>query len=85
MPASVRSWGKDIRQLADVGGGRYADDGLVEIRIQMDRVDPPAGRLSVVAGPGRPMGEIWFTGWLGLLRALSEATGAPGAGPGPER
>jgi hypothetical protein len=55
----------------------------------MDRVDPPAGRLSVVAGPGRgpgrPTGEIWFTGWLGLLRALSEATGAPGAGPGPER
>ena len=63
--------------------------GLVEIRIQMDRVDPPPGRLSVVAGPGRGPGrsarEIWFTGWLGLLRALPEATGAPGAGPGPER
>jgi hypothetical protein len=61
----------------------------MEIRIQMDRVDPPAGRLSVVAGadrgPGRPAGEVWFTGWLGLLRALSEATGNPGAGPGPER
>jgi hypothetical protein len=85
----VRSWGEDIRQLADVGGGRCADDGLVEIRIQMDRVDPPAGRLSVVAGPsrgpGRPAGEICFTGWLGLLRALSEATGSAGAGPGAER
>jgi len=54
----------------------------------MDRVDPPAGRLSVVAddgqGPGRPAGEISFTGWLGLLRALYEATGAPGTRPGPE-
>ena len=66
-----------------------AQMGLVEIRIQMDRVDPPPGRLSAVAGPGRGPGrsarEIWFSGWLGLLRALSEATGAPGAGPGPER
>jgi len=75
-------------QLADVTGARYPDDGPVEIRIQMDRVDPPAGRLSVVAGadrgPGRPAGEISFTGWLGLLRALYEATGAPGTRPGPE-
>jgi len=77
-----------IGQLADVADTWYPDDGPVEIRIQMDRVDPPAGRLSVVAGadrgPGRPPGEISFTGWLGLLRALYEATGAPGARPGPE-
>jgi hypothetical protein len=47
------------------------------------------GRLAIVAGadrnPARPTGEVWFIGWLGLLRALSEATGAPDAGPGPER
>jgi hypothetical protein len=74
-------------QLADVAGARYPDNGPVEIRIQMDRVDPPAGRLSVVADagrrPGRPAGEISFTGWLGLLRALYEATGAPGVRPDP--
>jgi hypothetical protein len=61
----------------------------VEIRIKMDRVDPPAGRLSVLAGagqdPGRSADEAWFTGWLGLLRALSEAIGSAGVGPGAER
>lgn len=70
---------KNIGQVADVGGATCPDDGRVEIRIQMDRVDPPAGRLSIVAGadrdPGREGGEIRFTGWLGLLRALYEATG----------
>ena len=30
------------------------------------------------------VGEICFTGWLGLLRALYEATGARGVGQGPE-
>ncbi len=52
----------------------------------MDRVDPPAGWLSIVAStdrdPGRQAEEIGFTGWLGLLRALYEATGAPGARSG---
>jgi hypothetical protein len=64
------------------------DDGLVEILIQMDRVDPPVGRVSIVAGadggPGPQTGETPFTGWLGLLRALYEATGAPLARPDPE-
>jgi hypothetical protein len=51
----------------------------MEIGIQLDRVDPPAGRLWIVGGgdPDRA-GEIGFTGWLGLLRALYEATGASG-------
>ena len=84
----MRRWREDISQLADVSGARCPDDGLVEIRIQMDRVDPPAGRLSIVAGADRgrggQAGVICFTGWLGLLRALYEATGAPGARPDPE-
>jgi len=79
---------EDIGQLADVAAARCPDDGLVEIRIQMDRVDPPAGRVAIVAGadrgPGQQAEDICFTGWLGLLRALHEATGESGARPGPE-
>jgi hypothetical protein len=62
----------------------------VEIRIVLDRVEPPAGRLRVVGAPGQDPGpragqEIGFTGWLGLLRALYEVTAEPGeaARPGP--
>jgi hypothetical protein len=60
--------------------------GPVEIRIVLDRAEPPAGRLRVVPGPGHahrpePDREIEFTGWLGLLRALGEVTGAAGSGP----
>ena len=65
--------------------GRALHDGGVEIRIGLDQVEPPAGRLR--AGPAagqahQPVtaGEIRFTGWLGLLKALYEVTGA--AGPG---
>ncbi len=59
--------------------------GRVEIRIVLDQIEPPGGRLRVVPGAGhnhRPLmaGEIWFTGWLGLLRALYEVTGAAGSG-----
>jgi hypothetical protein len=57
--------------------------GKVEIRLVLDIVEPPAGRLWVLRGPGQarhPGGEqeISFTGWLGLLRALYEVTAAPG-------
>jgi hypothetical protein len=60
----------------------------VEIRIVLDIVEPPAGRLWVVRGPGqadhRGGGqEIGFTGWLGLLRALYEVTAEPGDAPYP--
>jgi hypothetical protein len=59
--------------------------GLMEIRIVLDQVEPPGGRLRVVPGAGqahRPVTarEIRFTGWLGLLKALYEVTGT--AGPG---
>ena len=59
--------------------------GRVEIRIILDRVEPPAGLLRVVPVAGDPHRtgneeEIRFTGWLGLLRALYEVTGAAGSG-----
>ena len=52
---------------------------LVEIRVILDRDDPPTGRLQVVssAGPARDEEpEISFTGWLGLRRALYLVTGS---------
>lgn len=82
--------GYDIGQLADVAGRRGRDDESVEIRIVLDRAEPPAGRLRVVRAPGQAPGrgagqEIGFSGWLGLLRALYEVTAEPGRGarPGP--
>ncbi len=49
----------------------------------MDNLDPPAGRLQVLPGRRALAGsagsaEIDFAGWLGLLRALYEITGAAG-------
>ena len=57
----------------------------VEIRIVLDQVEPPVGRLRVVPGAGhahRPGSdeEIRFTGWLGILKTLYEVTGAAGSG-----
>jgi hypothetical protein len=61
--------------------------GQMEIRIILDRAEPPAGRLRAVPDPGHchagPDEEIRFTGWLGLLRALYEVTGGPSAGSVP--
>jgi hypothetical protein len=49
-------------------------DVRVEILISLDATDPPAGRVRV---PGRAEPEeIRFTGWLGLLRVLSEVMGS---------
>ena len=46
------------------------------IRISLERVEPPAGRLGLVTDtqPASNAGsqEVSFTGWLGLLRALEE-------------
>jgi hypothetical protein len=61
----------------------------MQIHITLTQVRPPAGTLRVPAAPGpdgdeRSEGEIGFTGWLGMLRALSELIGPPGdqANPG---
>ena len=77
-----------IGQLADGRGGLGREDGGVEIRIVLDRAEPPAGRLRVVPAPGQAAGpgagqEVGFSGWLGLLRALYEVTAEPGQGAGP--
>jgi hypothetical protein len=60
----------------------------MEIRISLDRVEPPAGSLRLVSGaePPRPVEgqegeEVPFTGWLGLLRALYQVVGSPGERP----
>jgi hypothetical protein len=60
--------------------------GGMEIRITLDRLEPPAGRLGPVTDPHGPAGaegrEVGFSGWLGLLRALYEVVGPPD-GPAP--
>ena len=58
----------------------------MEIRISLDRVEPPAGRLWQVPSPGPTPGlvegeAVAFTGWLGLLRALYQVVGQPGGVP----
>jgi len=75
--------------MADVAMSEGLDDGPVEIRIVLDQVEPPGGRLRIASDPRQAHGplndvEIGFTGWLGLLKALYEVTGAevPGAGDG---
>jgi len=60
----------------------------MEIRIRLDRAEPPAGRLRVLPEPGRFAGArdgegVGFAGWLGLLRALEEAIGSFGE-PAPD-
>ena len=65
--------------------GNPGHDGPVEIVISLDAIEPPVGRLRVVSGPGSALGrgedgEFRFTGWLGLLRALYEVTGASAGG-----
>jgi hypothetical protein len=75
-----------IGQLADVPGRQSRDGGRVEIRIVLDRAEPPAGRLRVVVDPRqahepRTGQEVSFSGWLGLLRALYEVTAESGDAP----
>jgi hypothetical protein len=75
----------EIRQLADVAAGAAGTMAGMEIRIVLDHVEPPDGRLLVVPDTGpaqRHVNDegIPFAGWLGLLRALYEVTGAAASG-----
>ena len=72
----------DIGQLADVAGRRPGHDERVEVRISLDALDPPAGRVRVI--PGSDDAELCFTGWLGLLRVLYQVMGSPAAAPDTE-
>lgn len=64
--------------------GGLGHPGGMEIRITLDQLEPPAGRLAPATDPHGPAGaEVGFTGWLGLLRALYEVVGPPD-GPAPD-
>jgi hypothetical protein len=56
-----------IGQVTDVRQRDGWHDVRVEIRIVLDALDPPVGR--VLLPDAR---EVGFVGWLGLLQVLSE-------------
>lgn len=58
----------------------------MEVHIRLDHAHPPVGRLTVTEPPGgtEPIAPaVAFTGWLGLLRALSDAIDTGGDAPPP--
>jgi hypothetical protein len=63
--------------MADAAHERRGDAEGVEMRIWFDRTDPPVGYLRWQGVAGTPSdgitGPTRFSGWLGLLRALSDA------------
>lgn len=62
------------------GPGEPGTVGSVEIRVILDRIDPPMGHLQVTSAAVAEEPDYPFTGWLGLLRALYLVTGS-----GPEK
>jgi hypothetical protein len=65
------------------GAGRVI---VVEIVIRLDTVEPPAGRVWLLADSdsccrGAEAAAVGFAGWLGLLRALYEVVGSRGEPP----
>jgi hypothetical protein len=81
----LRSAGsRDFRHHADVGAHHRRHDRSMEIRICLDHLDPPSGRLrrgdaadQPVDQQGQPThgAEIRFVGWLGLLSAMDRVIG----------
>jgi hypothetical protein len=53
----------------------------MEVRISLDQSQPPVGRLTVTSPAGGHLRTVPFAGWLGLLRALSDAVDSSGAFP----
>ena len=56
-----------IRHMTDAERGDVWHDPDVVITIQLDAIDPPVGRVSLVDGR-----ELDFSGWLGLLQVLTQ-------------
>jgi hypothetical protein len=54
----------------------HREAGRVEVRIWFDQSEPPVGHVQRLAAPGassdRGAATTEFSGWLGLLRALSD-------------
>lgn len=56
----------------------------MDVHIRLDQSRPPVGRLTVTSTPDAQEPahtSVDFTGWLGLLRALSDAFGTSGDAP----
>lgn len=56
----------------------------MEVHISLDQSEPPVGRITVTSPPVTPEcthSSVPFTGWLGLLRALSDAIDSSGDDP----
>lgn len=72
--------------MADEVVGPSGFSAYMEVHIRLDHVRPPVGRLTVTDPPGatEPIPScIPFTGWLGLLRALSDVIETGGDAPPP--
>jgi hypothetical protein len=48
--------------------------GTVQIMLSLERTDPPSGRVEAEGEDA-----VEFTGWLGLLKALSDLVGRAGS------
>ncbi len=60
--------------MADVSAIARPEDWPMQILIELDRADPPAGTVRVAALDDAATREgDRFVGWLGLLRALGSA------------
>lgn len=56
----------DIRHLPDVWPRRACDGGRIRIELHLEEMDPPVGTARARDGSERS-----FTGWMGLLEAVS--------------
>lgn len=81
---------RNIRQPADVLVSRRAHDRRVRMALVLQDCDPPTGRIIPESAQGRSTEtelagarEVPFTGWLGLLKALSDVIDAQKSGQVP--
>jgi hypothetical protein len=69
----------DIRHLPDVRLALAAEAARIRIELHLEELDPPVGTAR--AGDGT---DAAFTGWLGLLEAVSGLVARSAPGPGNE-